>query len=86
MTWPLPIDEGPGPRRISQALKATAADMPPAEDPDSTDEEAQAAETTQTGTTNFAISASCNGIGKRNARKESRRTNLAEKPKDEHTG
>jgi len=64
--------------------------MPPAEeatnpDTDSTDEEAQAAETTQTGTS-IATSANCKGIGKRNAERESRRTNLAEMPKDEHTG
>jgi hypothetical protein len=55
---------------------------------DSINEEAQAAEaeTTRTGTTNIATFANNKGIDKRNAGKESRKTNLAEMLKDKLTG
>ncbi len=90
MTWPLSINEEHGLKLTNQNLRI-AADMPPAEeatkqDPDSTNEEAQAAETTQTGRTNIATSANSKDIGKRNAEKGSRKTNPAETPKDEHIG
>jgi hypothetical protein len=41
---------------------------------------------TRTGTKNIATSVSSKETDGRNAGKESRRTNLAEMPKDEHTG
>ncbi len=90
MTWPLSTDEGPDQKRISQTLKATKATLPIEEitkqDLDLTEKEAQAAEITQTGTTNTAISVSSKGTDKRSAGVESKRTNLAKMPKDEHTG
>jgi hypothetical protein len=53
---------------------------------DSTREEAQTMEAMPLGTTSTAISARCKGIDKRNAKKESRKTNPATTPKKEHTG
>ncbi len=73
-TWLLSINEGPNQKQISQALKATAGALQMEEivklDPDSTEEEAQAAETTQTRKTSSATFARYKDIAKRNAVKE----------------
>jgi hypothetical protein len=90
MTWPLSTDKGPDQKQINQAAKATEDTLPIEEttkpDLESTKEEAQVAEITRTRTTNIATSVSSKETDGRSARKESSRTNLAEMPKDEHTG
>jgi hypothetical protein len=53
---------------------------------DSTGEEAQTVETMSTETTNSATSANSWDTDKKNARKESRKTNPAMTPRAEHTG
>ncbi len=89
MTWPHSIDEGPDQKLINQSLRATADTMPIEEvskpDPDST-REAQGAETTRTGTTNTDTSANSKATDRRNARRESKKINLAVTPKDKHIG
>jgi hypothetical protein len=90
MMWPLSIDEEHGLKQPSQAPRI-AVDIHPAEevtnlDLDSTNEEAQAAETKRARIANTATSANSRDIGRRNAKWGSRKTSPAEMPKDEHTG
>ncbi len=73
MTWPLSTDEGRSPKQTNPAINLKEDMLQDEEvtnqDPDSKEEEVQAAETTQTGMTNSATSAKFKGIGKKKCQK-----------------
>jgi hypothetical protein len=86
MMLPLLIDEEPDLKQTSQAVNHKEYTLPDEEvikqDPDQKEEEAQVVETTRIEMVNSATFARSKGTGKKNVRKDSRRTSLAETHKD----